>query len=134
MEVLSKRGLLKEIVIFSTIGVVVLISKILFNELFRLFCPLELSYFLVHILILFESYFLHSKKTFKQKMGISPFAKYSALAMIFKALDYGVYIVMLHHTNASVLVCIMVASAVATIFRYVSFKRFVFSKKGGVGK
>jgi len=115
--------------IFSTIGGFVLISKILFNELFRIFCPLEFSYFLVHILILFESYFLHSKKTFKQKMGISPFAKYSALAMVFKVLDYGVYILMLHKTDFSVLVCILVASAIATIFRYVSFKHFVFSKK-----
>lgn len=119
---------------FSVGGLINICSKILLVSLFGLFVPPFINYLLTQIVILFFSYFYHSKITFRSPISRSHFIKFTQCVMGLKILDYmlftaSVYVFQQQNTHA-----VIIASVAVFFLRYLIMDKIAFKKRDNNGR
>lgn len=97
----------------------VLAAKLLLTCLLVRWLNASLAYFVVHVIIFFVSYSLHSAVTFKVGFSWSNLRKYFAAVAIFKLLDYALFNAAFATLGVTAAWCVLAASFVDFILRFV---------------
>lgn len=81
------------------------------------------AYLLVHILIFFVSYKVHTVWSFRVQGGTTSMLSYLRTVLIFKAADYFIFSVVFSLFGIQALWCVMIATLFVAIIRYACVRR-----------
>ena len=110
----------------------VLLIKITFFSILEFRFNAEISYFLTHIIIVFISYFLHCKFTFKSNYSFESLIKFITSVFLFKFFDYLIFIILFNSLSIDSILLILIVSIIIFIFRFLLIKNIFF--KQNIGK
>lgn len=92
--------------------------------------PLYLNYLITHVLILFVSYFYHSKVTFNVKISTDQFVNFIKCVLVFKVVDYLVFTSSVYLFQQFYITAIFISTGVVFLLRFLVFDRYVFNRRG----
>ena len=106
------------------------VSKIFWVLIFEnaLGLPPSISYFFVQIIILFTSYWYHTKITFVHEMSIKNFFNYTKVVLTFKLLDYFIFIASVYILELQSIISIFVSTVVILVIRYIAMDRYIYRR------
>lgn len=81
------------------------------------------AYFVVHVLIFFLSYKLHSLVTFRRPLSWLGMRRYFAAVIAFKAFDYGVFNLLFVSWEITATWCVVLASLSEAALRFVMVRK-----------
>ena len=120
---LARSKSLVEMMRYATNCGFVLATKLLLTWLFVFWLNPSLAYLVVHVIIFFVSYTLHSKVTFKTKVSWSSLRAYFGAVIGFKCLDYLIFSVLLAALNMTAGFCVLAASICVMFVRFVVVRK-----------
>lgn len=81
------------------------------------------AYLLVHVLIFFVSYKVHTVWSFRVQGGTTSMLSYLRTVLIFKAADYFIFSIVFSLFEIQALWCVMIATLFVAIIRYACVRR-----------
>ncbi len=109
---------IKELIKFGFSSGIVLVFKLCLSWVLLKFVFAELAYGIVHVIVFFFSYFTHSRLTFKSPMSFKGAYKYFLAVILFKVLDYSLFVVAFRYFEVKELWSIVLATMFVTVFRF----------------
>ena len=109
-------------------SLLIFLTKILListNHYFELL-SIELSYFIIHLLIFFISWFYHSKISFKSKKNQNNFYRFIRVNIGFKFIDYLLVVYIASFMSYHPSIFVIISSLIIFFSRYIIYKFFVF--------
>jgi putative flippase GtrA len=120
---------------FSVGGLINICSKILLVSFFGLLLvPPFINYLLTHTVILFFSYFYHSKITFQSSISYNHFIKFTQCVMGIKVLDYMLFTASVYVFQQQNAHAVIIASVAVFFLRYLILDKFAFKKEDNNGR
>ncbi len=120
-KIISKK-LFLEAFRFGITGLVLLSIKLLLMSLLKNWMTPLIAYAIIHVLIFFMSYLLHSKFTFKKALAWGKLGAFFKAVILIKAFDYVLFSILFVRFDINSNASILTATLVVLIFRYLSLK------------
>ena len=125
---MKKEDLIKYLK-YSIGGGVNLALKLGFVALFDIFIiPAYINYFITQFIILFISYFYHSKVTFNEKMDFNSFIIFTKCVIGLKIIDYLLFNVNVYIFHTENIYAVIISTLVIFILRYLLMDKYVFNQ------
>ena len=117
---------------YSIGGGVNLALKLGFVALFDIFAiPAYLNYLITQALILFISYFYHSKVTFDEKLDFNSFVMFTKCVIGLKIIDYLIFNVNVYIFHTENTYAVIISTLVIFVLRYLLIDKYVFNQGNG---
>ncbi len=118
-----------KIIKYSIGGGVNLVLKLGFVALFDVFViPAYLNYLITQVIILFISYFFHSKVTFNEKMDFNSFVMFTKCVIGLKIIDYLIFNVNVYIFHTENIYAVIISTLAIFILRYLLIDKYVFNQ------